>query len=273
MRTVACSALAALVMGFAPGVASASSFLVGWYDFSTCTGSGPCENSGDAKSADTNSVASGTITATMYGGDGTRLPWSSTDGTFGPGPSTGDSGGNDTMVMRPFGGENRLFFTLVNNTGFDVTLQNILFDGANLFGNANAAQGLSFENDPASDLTTPTFADTSMSAFPADSDFFAGAPQAVQGGTPDVLIEGDWADYSIDFSLWSDATLANGETAVIFLSLFRGDGGTAGAPIAFDNIAITGSVEDGVVPAPAALPLLLTGLAGLALMRRRRVQS
>ncbi len=257
-----------LSMVFAGNAAAA--VLAGWYDFTTCMGNNnnPCQDSPNSKTAD---VFEAGVTATLYGGDGTRTDASSTDGTFGPTISTGPgdsaavvNGGinNYTMVHRPGSPQIILYFTVTNNTGFDIVFETLDFDAANLFGNASA-QGESLEhisgdlnNDPQDGETIP--------------DALAGA---VTG-----TATGDWTDLSFDFTGFGDRTLANGESTVfgLFVSQGAANPPTNFAPIAIDNIGLIGTVLSPPPPAlPQAIPLmsvyglgLLAGLLGLIVFRR-----
>jgi hypothetical protein len=265
-----------LSMGFA-GNASAAEVLAGWYDFTTCTGSNPCENSGDSKTADV--FATG-ITATLYGGDGTRET-SSNDGTFGPtfstgaGDSTGNGGTNNyAMVHRPASPDIVLYFTVTNNTGFDVVFETLDFDAAK------------FENgDP---LAVSSAWGESLEHISGDLD------NASQDGEtrPDALAlavisnppeTSDWTDLSFDFTGFGDVTLADGESTVF--GLFVSQGGTDASPtnakpIAIDNIGLIGTIRKPSFGPPEPVPALgglglgllalLTGLLGVRGVWRER---
>lgn len=266
LLSAACLGLSMFFTGNAS--AQSSAVLAGWYDFTTCTGPGgdggnPCEQSANSKTAD---VSESGITATLYGGDGTRTN-TSEDGTFGPTISTGpgDSAGNGgannySIVHRSASPDINLFFTVTNNTGTDVVFETLDFDAA-VYSNTGA-QGLSLEHW-SGDL---------------DNEQEDGAQYpAALSGAPDGSSNGDWRDFSYDFTGFDDVTLADGESTVFILSLFSGDGNTPPhGPALIDNIALVGRivVEPTAVPALGGLGLgllaLLAGLLGVVGIGRKR---
>jgi len=160
------------------------------------------------------------VTVNAQGPYQTAGTWSSTDGTYGalatPAAPTGDGAmryRNRTSV------QGQVNFTVMNNTGKDLTIEKLHFDfggrGATININVGYVGGAGFGgagNVVVSALAVPTCGDTD-----------------------------DYHDYEVDFTGEADHVLANGEQVVIFIRRSSGDDGK------LDNIYLEGSL-------PAAPP-------------------
>lgn len=130
------------------------------------------------------------------------------------------------------------------------------FDDANLVGNEITIV-------PSSPTDTfQVFFGTASGGFTAASDLFGG---------PLLQVQPNGGAFSIA-SLWFETlfTVASGSAAGNYLLSFSGTGFQVTPEGNTADFVMAGSVQ--VVPVPAALPLLLAGLAGLGAVARRKKQ-
>lgn len=123
---------------------------------------------------------------------------------------------------------------------------------------------LGIQSNDSDPMTTDGLED----ALDFEGDLVAGFFEGVdQGSSGQGLISA-----SLDPALFLNA-LDGSATFTILLNSFQGTSSPAGEPAAFDYFTLTIDGElatSAAVPLPAAAPLLLAGLGGLAALRRRR---
>jgi hypothetical protein len=120
----------AVVLLWSPFAASAQEIiLAGWHDFSA--GYGLYKWEGTPKPAD---EALSDVTGDLWGGNGSRDTWGSTDGTYGPSEPVGTSATNGTMSLRT--DRPVFYFKVTNNSSTGLILNRLLFDFASVNGNS-----------------------------------------------------------------------------------------------------------------------------------------
>lgn len=235
IRTKISVTLIAIAFFAINGRAKASNQIIaGWHDFND--GWQLYRDSGSSKSAD--EFLTG-ISATLYGGDGTRDAWGSTDGTYGISNVVETSATDGAMSHRT--DKPNIYLTLVNNTGSDAVLEQVVFDLASV--SLNAPQELILYYD-SGDLAV------------ADDTQINSAAGVNSNGLANVS---DYQDYNWSLSGLADQTLASGETAAF--RLFVTNANNNFQALALDNIAVLGQGTPGdlLLAAMAALKNHITG--------------
>ena len=157
------------------------------------------------------------ISGKLWGGNGSRGGWGSTDGQYGASVAVGSSGADGAMSMRTDSGF--LNFTVENGSTGAVTLSRILFDFASI--NNNSPRNLSLyylEGDLA--VTDGTLIQSWL---------------AIHNGLSSV---NDYEDVEVDLRGLADRILGPGQTARFQL---RADtANVSNQALGIDNVAITG---------------------------------
>ncbi|MGJ8725258.1 MAG: endonuclease/exonuclease/phosphatase family protein [Roseibacillus sp.] len=189
--------------------------LVGWHEFDASNRHRFLNSAKDAFS-DFNRIS-----GKLYGGNGSRSGWSSTDGQYGGSVSVGPIVTDGSMSMRTDSGA--LFFLLENGSTGSVTLSRILFDFASI--NNNSPRNLHLYYDQG-DLAVGN--NTLIESW-----------LSIHNG---LGLLSDYEDVEVDLSGLADRVLGPGQTA-----RFRLQVDTASNPtqaLGIDNLAITGETTD-----------------------------
>ena len=192
------------------------SVLVGWHDFSSGHRIHRFLNSAKSPDQTLNNIEGG-----MWGGDGSRDTWGSTDGTYGPTELVETSNANGAMSLRT--DRPLLQFFITNESAQSLALNRVEFDFASV--NNNSPQNLRLVYQEG-DLEVPN--GTEITTW-----------SSILNGLPVVS---DYEDVVVDLSVLNDHTLAPGETAN-----FRFIPDTASNNVQamlIDNLAILGETFD-----------------------------
>lgn len=192
------------------------SVLVGWHDFSSGHRIHRFLNSAKSPDQTLNNIEGG-----MWGGDGSRDTWGSTDGTYGPTELAETSNANGAMSLRT--DRPLLQFFITNESAQSLALNRVEFDFASV--NNNSPQNLRLVYQEG-DLEVPN--GTEITTW-----------SSILNGLPVVS---DYEDVVVDLSVLNDHTLAPGETAN-----FRFIPDTASNNVQamlIDNLAILGETFD-----------------------------
>ncbi len=192
------------------------SVLVGWHDFSFGHRIHRFLNSAKSPDQTLNNIEGG-----MWGGDGSRDTWGSTDGTYGPTELAETSNANGAMSLRT--DRPLLQFFITNESAQSLALNRVEFDFASV--NNNSPQNLRLVYQEG-DLEVPN--GTEITTW-----------SSILNGLPVVS---DYEDVVVDLSVLNDHTLAPGETAN-----FRFIPDTASNNVQamlIDNLAILGETFD-----------------------------
>ena len=211
--------LGALCLSSSPAVRADEVVLAGWHDFSSAFQAhrflGSAKNSiGEVKN----------VSGVLYGGDGARNTWGSSDGTYGPNETIGSSATNGAMSIRV--DKDKVFFTIKNNTKRNIHLSKIVFDFASVNGNSPRNLSVYYQSG---DLSDPN--ETLLARW-----------ESILNGLGTVS---NYEDKELDLSILEDQILAPGQDA-----LFRFQADTANVnnqAMALDNIAILGDYADFMV--------------------------
>ena len=189
---------------------------MGWHDFSA--GFKLYRWPGSAKPADQGLV---NVTGNLWGGDGSRDTWGSTDGSYGPNEAVGSSVADGSMSLRT--DRPMLLFSLSNNGSTSLSLQRIAFDFASVNNNSPQNLRLLYESG---DLNVPN--GTQIAEW-----------RSILNGLDTVS---DYEDVEVELSLLADRSLAPGQSAT-----FRFVPDTARnnvQALGIDNVAILGESFD-----------------------------
>lgn len=192
------------------------SVLVGWHDFSSGHRIHRFLNSAKSPDQTLNNIEGG-----MWGGDGSRDTWGSTDGTYGPTELVETSNANGAMSLRT--DRPLLQFFITNESAQSLALNRVEFDFASV--NNNSPQNLRLVYQEG-DLEVPN--GTEITTW-----------SSILNGLPVIS---DYEDVVVDLSVLNDHTLAPGETAN-----FRFIPDTASNNVQamlIDNLAILGETFD-----------------------------
>jgi len=220
-------------------------------------------NSSTAPSA---TVTAAGITATAAGSAAGMTNWSagegggnvgrgsSGDGTWGTFAGGGTAASLSTTLQQDnFLTTNgrvssELTFTIMNGAALDLDLSAFHMDALRWRPNATDTYALTVVSG---DITTGA----------------VGMPGSLTNNSGASLANRDLHDQvDIDLSTLADHTLAAGESAVIRIDFTGGTGSGGGHHLFLDNVAFSGDF----IPVPEPSSVLLLGLSGLALLRRRR---
>ena len=193
--------------------------LAGWHDFSSAFKAHRFLSSAKNSVGEVKNVS-----GVLYGGDGARDTWGSTDGSYGPSETIGSTATNGAMSIRV--DLDKVFFTIKNNTKRNIHLSKIVFDFASV--NGNSPQNLSVYYQ-SGDLSDPN--ETLLARW-----------ESILNGLGTVS---DYGDQELDLGVLADQILAPGQDA-----LFRFQADTANVnnqAMALDNIAILGDYADFMV--------------------------
>lgn len=190
--------------------------LVGWHDFSA--GFGLYKWSGSSKSAD---QSLGGLEGQLWGGNGSRDTWGSTDGTYGFTEPVGSSEIDGTMSLRTDRPE--LFFSLTNSSANSFSLQRVSFDFASVSNNAPQNLTLYYHSG---DLQIPD--GTQIAEW-----------TAIRNG---LWLISDHEDVAAELSSLADRSLAPGESVTFrFVPEVANNSQQA---MSIDNVAIEGEAFD-----------------------------
>ena len=190
--------------------------LAGWHDFSSAFAAHRTLNSAKSSVGEVGNVA-----GVLYGGDGARNAWGSTDGTYGPSETIGNTATDGAMSIRV--DKDKVFFTIKNSTKRNIHLSKIVFDFASVNGNSPRNLSLYYESGDLSDAN-----ETLLIRW-----------EAILNG---LGVVSDYEDQELDLSILGDQILGPGEDA-----LFRFQVDTANVnnqALGLDNIAILGGYAD-----------------------------
>lgn len=190
--------------------------LAGWHDFSSAFQAHRFLNSAKQSVGDVRNV-----TGVLYGGDGARNTWGSTDGFYGPSEFEAGSTPNGAMSIRV--DRNTVHFTLQNGGTRNIFLSQIVFDFASVSGNSPRNMSVYYESGG---LTDPN--ETLLARW-----------EGIFNGLGTVS---DYEDQELDLGILQDQVLSPGEQAV-----FRFQVDTANVnnqALGLDNIAILGDYAD-----------------------------
>lgn len=231
-------AMAVLLSALVGGASAAAERLAGWHDFDD--GFQLYRTSGSPKSADEYLTG---ISATLYGGDGTRDTWGSTDGTYGTSIAVETSATDGSMSLKV--NNPNLYLTVINNTGSDAVLEQIVFDLASVA--TSSPQDLTLYYD-SGDLAVAD--DTLIQTM-------TGANATGLGNVSDYL-DVDWS-----LSGLADQLLASGEQAVFRFTVANSSNNSQA--LGLDNLAVLGQGTPGdpLLNCMAALKNHITGASTL----------
>ncbi len=219
--------------------------LAGWHKFND--GYGLYQTSASTKLAD---VYLSGLTATIYGGGGSRDTWGSTDGTFGASTAVGTSATDGAMGHRT--DKLDIFMTLVNNTGSNVVLDSLVFDLASVSTNAPKDLALYYDSGnlgvPAGTLVNSTTGTNANG----------------------LTFVSDYQDFDWSLTGLADRTLATGETAVFRFTVSNASNSTQA--LALDNIAILGTGTPGG-PLTTAMTALKNHITGTSTLTNTQINS
>ena len=190
--------------------------LAGWHDFSSSSQAHRFLNSAKDSVGDVRDV-----TGVLYGGDGARTTWGSTDGFYGP--SEFESSNTPDGVMSIRVDRDTIHFTLRNEGTRNIFLSKIVFDFASVNGNSPRNMTVYYESGG---LTDPD--ETVLARW-----------EGILNGLGTVS---DYEDQELDLSILQDQILSPGEQV-----MFRFQVDTANVnnqALGLDNIAILGGYAD-----------------------------
>ena len=190
--------------------------LTGWYDFSSAFQAHRFLNSAKDSVGEVKNV-----TGKLYGGDGARDTWGSTDGTYGPTEAIGSTATNGAMSIRV--DKDKVYFTITNGSTRNIHLSKVLFDFASVNGNSPRNLSIYYQSGGLSDPD-----ETLLVRW-----------ESILNGLGTVS---DYEDMELDLSILEDQILGPGQTAT-----FRFQVDTANVnnqALGLDNIAILGDYAD-----------------------------
>lgn len=186
--------------------------LAGWHDFSQ---SYQAFRYSSARKAAESDLAG--ISGSLYGGNGARNTWGSTDDTYGPSRAVGSSAADGVMSIRV--DSPTVHFSITNSSGGNLTLSEIVFDMSSV--SVNAPRNLR------------VYYTSGGLEIPNDTLLLS-----LEGVANGLGTSADYQDFSIPLDSLADQTLAQGQSAN-----FRFEVDTANVvnqAMALDNIAILG---------------------------------
>ncbi|MDB4644410.1 hypothetical protein OAF59_01940 [bacterium] len=124
--------------------------LAGWHDFSSAFAAHRTLNSAKSSVGEVRNVA-----GVLYGGDGARDAWGSTDGTYGPSEMIGSSASDGAMSIRI--DKNKIYLTIKNSTKRNIHLSKIVFDFASVNGNSPQNLSLYYESEAGEEKESELF--------------------------------------------------------------------------------------------------------------------
>ncbi|MGE9270021.1 MAG: endonuclease/exonuclease/phosphatase family protein [Verrucomicrobiales bacterium] len=190
--------------------------LAGWSDFSSAHQAHKWLSGAKVAESDLDNV-----TGSLYGGDGARHTWGSTDGTYGPSQAVGNSVTDGSMSIRVDFSNVR--FSISNGTKRNLYLGQIVFDFASVNGNSPQNLSIYYESGDLAD---------------ADETLLV-KWESILNGLGQIS---DYEDKELDLSVLGDQILEPGQEAV-----FRFQVDTANVnnqALGLDNIAILGGYAD-----------------------------
>lgn len=190
--------------------------LAGWYDFSS--GHQHFKWPGSPKAAVSELD---NISGSLWGGDGARHTWGSTDGTYGATELVGSSATDGSMSIRVDLPNVR--FTVTNGSTRNIHLNKVVFDFASVNGNSPRNLSIYYQSGDLSD---------------ADETLLVRWESILNG----LATVSDYEDMELDLSMLDDQILGPGESAI-----FRFQVDTANVnnqALGLDNIAILGDYAD-----------------------------
>ena len=212
-----CSILITFLSVFFPAHLQADDVvLAGWYDFSSAHQAHKGINSAKVAVGDIDNVS-----GSLYGGDGARHTWGSTDGTYGAEKPTGSSSVDGAMSIRMDLPNVR--FTVRNNSKRNIHLNKLVFDFASINGNSPQNLNIYYESGNLSDAN-----ETLLMRW-----------ESILNGLSFIS---DYGDKELNLGMLQDQILGPGQTAT-----FRFQADTANVnnqALVLDNIAILGDYAD-----------------------------
>jgi hypothetical protein len=220
--------IAAMLVACAGTATAANTVLAGWHDFSA--GYALYKYASSTKAPD--EYMSG-ISAFLYGGQGTRNAWGSTDGTYGSSYAVETSATDGAFAGRA--DLPNIYITFINNTSDDVTLDSIVFDLASV--STDAPQDLALYYD-SGDLAV------------TDDTLINSSTGVNANGLANVS---DYQDFDWSLSALADTSLAKGQRAVFRFT--AANASNDAQALGLDNIAIIGEGTAGDTLADALTEL------------------
>lgn len=203
------------------GLQADDKVLAGWNDFSSAYAAHRAESGAKAAVGEVKNVS-----GSLWGGDGARHTWGSTDGTYGPSQAVGNTDTNGVMSIRI--DRPTIQFSVKNNSTRNIHLSKVVFDFASINGNSPQNLNLYYESGDLTNANGGSQAETLLARW-----------ESILNG---LGATSDYEDKELDLSQLADQILAPGEEAN-----FRFEVDTANVnnqALGMDNIAILGDYAD-----------------------------
>lgn len=190
--------------------------LTGWSDFSSAFQAHKWLSGAKAAVSDLNNVS-----GALYGGDGARDTWGSTDGTYGATEAVGSSATDGAMSIKV--DNDKVRFKITNGTGRNLHLSKVLFDFASVSGGSPQNLSIYYQSGGLSDPD-----ETLLIRW-----------ESILNGLGTVS---DYEDMELDLSILEDQILGPGQEAIFRFQVDTSNNNSQA--MALDNIAILGDYAD-----------------------------